>query len=57
MRALSPPSLGIRELRGRHLRQNNQQITDIDALLEVDDTLVLVSCKRIELGREYDADY
>lgn len=41
---LAAPS-DLRKLRGRTLRLNGRQITDIDAILVVDKTVFLVSCK------------
>jgi hypothetical protein len=52
------PERHIRQLRGRHLRIDGQQITDVDAILVEGDTILLLSCKRIELRIDYDAgDY
>jgi hypothetical protein len=52
-----PPD-GIARLRGRTLRIGNSAVTDVDAFIVVNDVLTLVSCKRIELTRDYDAgDY
>ncbi len=48
----APPS-ALRELRGRTLRIEGRDITDLDALIVVKKTLYLVSCKRFVLGVEY----
>jgi hypothetical protein len=48
----------LRELRGRKLRLNHSEITDIDALFVRGSTLFLVSCKNYVRNRDYDAsDY
>lgn len=52
--SFAPPN-ATRALRGRQLKLNGQFITDIDAMLVDGNTLLVVSCKRIELGRAYDS--
>lgn len=52
------PRDSILAKRGRTLSDSKGQITDIDAILEVGATLVLVSCKQVEYSREFDrGDY
>lgn len=48
----------IRRLRGVTLRLQGNSITDADAIFSIGKTLVLVDCKKYELGRPYDSgDY
>lgn len=49
------PAPDTRRLRGKTLRLLGKSVTDADALLVAGDVLVLISCKRITLSREYDA--
>lgn len=49
----APPSdIGL--LRGRTLRRHGQNITDLDAIARVGDSLLLISCKSIIYSPEYD---
>lgn len=49
------PSDKIRALRGRHLKLNGKQITDIDAIGQCGNRVLLVSCKNVPYSPEYDA--
>ncbi|WP_152607183.1 hypothetical protein [Clavibacter michiganensis] len=52
------PSASIRALRGKTLKHNGKQITDIDALAMHGQQLFLISCKQFTLMPEYSAgDY
>jgi hypothetical protein len=52
------PSAGTAPIRGRTLRLNGVNLTDVDALGERDGTLLLVSCKARPYTRAYDrGDY
>jgi hypothetical protein len=48
------PSARIRELRGRVLRVDGKDLTDVDALAEREQVLLLVSCKSIPYSGEVD---
>ncbi len=48
------PSEALASLRGRKLKRNRLTITDIDAIGELDGTLLFVSCKSIVLTGEHD---
>lgn len=50
---LAPDSV-TRSLRGRELKFKGNPVTDIDALLVSNGQLLLVSCKRVTLGPDYD---
>ncbi len=49
---LAPPP-PLRQLRGRTLRLNGRQITDVDALMVAGNTLFLVSCKKFLVKSDY----
>jgi len=57
-RSPSAPADRYRDLRGRTLRRNGRAITDVDAIAERPDHLLLISCKSIPFSGRYDAgDY
>jgi hypothetical protein len=49
------PGKDLKQLRGRKLRYENQDVTDIDAIGECSGTLLLVSCKSVIYSSAYDA--
>lgn len=49
------PGKHLRQLRGRILKYENQNVTDIDAIGEHNDTLLMVSCKSMIYSGVYDA--
>lgn len=52
------PIDAVRQKRGVPLKLNGSTITDADALMAVDDTLILIDCKKYELNQTYDSgDY
>ncbi len=52
------PNNDLKQLRGRKLRYNNQDVTDIDAIGEYNGTLLMVSCKSVIYTSAYDSgDY
>ena len=52
------PNNDLKQLRGRKLRYNNQDVTDIDAVGEYNGTLLMVSCKSVIYTGAYDSgDY
>ena len=52
------PTANLLSLRRRQLRKNGQCLTDIDAIGELQGTLLIVSCKSIPYSAEYDiGDY
>lgn len=48
------PSARASVFRGRTLKRGNSPLTNIDAVGERDDTLLIVSCKSIPYSKEYD---
>ncbi|WP_345453938.1 hypothetical protein [Arthrobacter gyeryongensis] len=55
---LLKPIDSIRQLRGVTLNLGGKPVTDADALMVVEDTLILIDCKKYELARPYDSgDY
>lgn len=48
------PNERLASLRGRQLRRGSQNITDIDAIGAIGDTLLLISCKSIIYDGDYD---
>jgi hypothetical protein len=52
------PSSEIKKIRGRQLKNNGNVITDIDAIGEKDESLLLVDCKSVIYSGDYDiGDY
>lgn len=49
------PGKDLTQLRGRKLRYENQDVTDIDAIGEYNGTLLMVSCKSVIYSSAYDA--
>ncbi|HYT57752.1 MAG TPA: hypothetical protein VEQ38_23845 [Verrucomicrobiae bacterium] len=49
------PGKHLKQLRGRKLRYENQDVTDIDAIGEYNGTLLMVSCKSMIYSSAYDA--
>ena len=49
------PGKHLKKLRGRKLRYENQDVTDIDAIGECNKTLLMVSCKSMIYSGAYDA--
>lgn len=49
------PSNELKQLRGRHLKYENRDVTDIDAIGACDGTLLMVSCKSVIYSSAYDA--
>lgn len=48
------PSVGISKIRGVTLLGPDGPITDIDAVMEIGSTLVVVSCKKVESSQDFD---
>ncbi|MBK7519389.1 MAG: hypothetical protein IPI75_04410 [Gammaproteobacteria bacterium] len=48
------PTPAIAALRGKHLRRDGAQVTDIDAIGEYESTILIVSCKSVVYDALYD---
>jgi hypothetical protein len=48
------PPPNVRDLRGRKLKRGGRDVTDLDAIARVNNSLLLISCKSIIYSPEYD---